>query len=77
MDAGRDSVFSEVNEFSSIDTGRRTEARIRQLEHDIKSEMKSIKANKSKAMKPPRPTNTPKVGVEFETISKDGSRSRR
>lgn len=32
MDAGRNSIFSEVNVLTHIDKGRRTSARIRQLE---------------------------------------------
>lgn len=77
IDAGRNSVFSEVNDLRQIDKGRRTSARIRQLECDMKSELTSIRYDKSKRLDlPPRP-NGSKIGIEYETVDATGINSRR
>ena len=78
INAGRNSVFSEVNVLQHIDKGRRVSARIRQLESDMQSELRSIKVSKSKRLDlPPIPSRSNgKVGVEYETVN-DGVSSRR
>jgi len=45
VEAGN-SIFSEVNSFNHIDEERRSEARMRQLEHNMKHELKTIRASK-------------------------------
>lgn len=76
MDAGRNSIFSEVNELRTIDKGRRSAARIHQLECDIQSELQSIKQNKPRLGLPPRPDKG-QIGIEYDTVDEHGVNSRR
>lgn len=77
IEAGRNSIFSDVNSLCHLDTGRRTKAKINQLEDNMKREIRSIKQHKSRRLDlPPKPMNS-KVGIEFDTVDDDGTRSRR
>ena len=77
IDAGRNSVFSEVNGMSLVDKGRRASASIRLPETDMKSELMSIRYGRSKRLDlPPRP-NRSKIGIKKEVDDATGINSRR
>jgi Spy/CpxP family protein refolding chaperone len=75
-----DSIFSNVNGLDHLDTNRRTSARIRQLEKNMVSELKSCKSNRKQEKSQLTHISGPdedKVEIEFDTVDRKGERSRR